>query len=123
MSTLMRSDHYIDGQWSSGGPIYPVLNPANGELIAEVQKAGAEQTNLAIEAAQRALPGWRKLTAKERSQRLKRCSELMLSNQHELATLLSREQGSLWPKPWARWSTRRAFWSGSAKRPNAPTAM
>ncbi|NWA03382.1 NAD-dependent succinate-semialdehyde dehydrogenase [Pseudomonas gingeri] len=93
MSELIRTGNYIDGQWSSGGPSYPVLNPANGELIAQVQRAGAEETDLAIAAAERALPAWRKLTAKERSVRLKRWSELMLGNQRELATLLSREQG------------------------------
>ncbi|QJI29460.1 NAD-dependent succinate-semialdehyde dehydrogenase [Pseudomonas sp. ADAK18] len=93
MNPLIRKGNFIDGQWSSGGPTYPVLNPANAELIAEVQRAGAEETNLAIEAANRALPAWRKLTAKERSQRLKRWSELMLSNQKELANLLSLEQG------------------------------
>ncbi|MNF26656.1 Glutarate-semialdehyde dehydrogenase DavD [compost metagenome] len=93
MSALIRHGSFIDGQWSSGGATYPVLNPANGELIAEVQKAGAEETNLAIEAANRALPAWRKLTAKERSQRLKRWSDLMLRHQKDLAMLLSREQG------------------------------
>lgn len=94
MSDLIRHGNFIDGQWSSsGGATYPVLNPATGELIADVQKAGAEETNLAIEAANRALPAWRKLTAKERSQRIKRWGELMLSNQKDLATLLSREQG------------------------------
>jgi len=93
MSGLIRHGNFIDGQWGSGGATYPVRNPANGELITDVQKAGAEETNLAIEAANRALPAWRKLTAKERSQRLKRWSDLMLANQQELATLLSREQG------------------------------
>jgi succinate-semialdehyde dehydrogenase/glutarate-semialdehyde dehydrogenase len=93
MSALIRTGNFIDGQWSSGGPTYPVFNPANGELIINVQKAGAEETNRAIDAANRALPAWRKLTAKERSQKLKRWSELMLSNQKDLATLLSREQG------------------------------
>ncbi|ROL76194.1 succinate-semialdehyde dehydrogenase (NADP(+)) [Pseudomonas protegens] len=93
MSALIRTGHFIDGHWSSGGPSYPVYNPANGELIAQVQKAGAEETRLAIAAAERALPAWRALTAKERSQRLKRWSELMLAQQRELATLLSREQG------------------------------
>lgn len=93
MSALIRNGNFIDGQWSSGGPTYPVLNPANGELVAAVQKAGAEETHLAIDAANRALPAWRKLTAKERSQKLKRWAELMLSNQKDLATLLSREQG------------------------------
>ncbi|WP_223481698.1 MULTISPECIES: NAD-dependent succinate-semialdehyde dehydrogenase [unclassified Pseudomonas] len=93
MSSLIRHGNFIDGQWSSGGATYPVLNPANGELITDVQKAGAEETNRAIDAANRALPAWRKLTAKERSQKLKRWSELMLGNQKDLATLLSREQG------------------------------
>lgn len=93
MSALIRHGNFINGEWSSGGATYPVLNPATGELIADVQKAGAEETNLAIDAANRALPAWRKLTAKERSQRIKRWGELMLSNQKDLATLLSREQG------------------------------
>ncbi|MFJ7283684.1 NAD-dependent succinate-semialdehyde dehydrogenase [Pseudomonas sp. NPDC099000] len=93
MSALIRNGNFIDGQWSSAGSTYPVFNPANGELITDVQKAGAEETNRAIDAANRALPAWRKLTAKERSQKLKRWSELMLSNQKDLATLLSREQG------------------------------
>ncbi|MGY2342902.1 NAD-dependent succinate-semialdehyde dehydrogenase [Pseudomonas sp. SDO5532_S415] len=98
MSALIRHGNFIDGQWCSGvggggGATYPVLNPATGELIADVQKAGAEETNQAIAAANRALPAWRKLTAKERSQRIKRWGELMLSNQKDLATLLSREQG------------------------------
>ncbi|CAM3236713.1 NAD-dependent succinate-semialdehyde dehydrogenase [Pseudomonas fluorescens] len=93
MNPLIRTGNYIDGQWSSGGPTYPVLNPANGALIADVQRAGAQATDLAIHAANRALPAWRKLTAKERSQRLKRWSDLMLSHQKDLAQLLSLEQG------------------------------
>ncbi|WP_226500216.1 NAD-dependent succinate-semialdehyde dehydrogenase [Pseudomonas sp. MWU16-30322] len=93
MSDLIHHGHFIDGLWGQGGATYAVRNPANGELIAEVQKDGAEATHLAIDAANRALPAWRKLTAKERSQRLKRWSDLMLANQKELATLLSREQG------------------------------
>jgi succinate-semialdehyde dehydrogenase/glutarate-semialdehyde dehydrogenase len=93
MSGLLRHGHFIDGQWSSGGQVYPVLDPATGELIAEVQKAGAEETQLAIAAAERALPAWKALTAKARSQCLKRWGELMLAHQEELATLLCREQG------------------------------
>jgi succinate-semialdehyde dehydrogenase/glutarate-semialdehyde dehydrogenase len=93
MNPLIRTGNYIDGQWSSGGPTYAVVNPANGTLIADVQCAAVEETNLAIDAANRALPAWRTLTAKERSQRLKRWSDLMLSNQKDLAHLLCLEQG------------------------------
>jgi succinate-semialdehyde dehydrogenase/glutarate-semialdehyde dehydrogenase len=93
VSRLLRKGHYIDGRWLEEGARYPVRNPANGELIAEVARGGAEETNLAIAAAERALPAWRALTAKQRSQPLRRWAELMLANQRELAELLSREQG------------------------------
>jgi succinate-semialdehyde dehydrogenase / glutarate-semialdehyde dehydrogenase len=93
MSGLLKTGHYIDGQWLSGGPTYPVFNPATGEQLAQVQKGGAEETDLAIAAANRALPAWRALTAKERSVRLRRWSDLMMANQRELAILMCREQG------------------------------
>ncbi|MFD2644403.1 NAD-dependent succinate-semialdehyde dehydrogenase [Pseudomonas japonica] len=93
MSGLLRNGNYIDGQWTTGGATYTVNDPASGEPITQVRKAGAEETRLAIAAAERALPAWRGLTAKERSQRLRRWAELMLGNQRELATLMCREQG------------------------------
>ncbi|MDI6525680.1 NAD-dependent succinate-semialdehyde dehydrogenase [Pseudomonas otitidis] len=93
MSRLLRKGHYIDGCWLEDGPRYPVRNPADGTLIAEVAKAGVVETDQAIAAAQRALPAWRGLTAKARSQPLRRWAELMLAHQRELAELLSREQG------------------------------
>ncbi len=93
MSALLKAGHYIDGQWHSGGPTYAVRNPATGEVVVEVPRGGAEETNAAIAAAERALPAWRGLLAKERAARLRRWAELMLASQDELARLLSREQG------------------------------
>ncbi|SDI32261.1 succinate-semialdehyde dehydrogenase / glutarate-semialdehyde dehydrogenase [Pseudomonas delhiensis] len=93
MSELLRAGHYIDGQWRAGGPTYAVRNPANDEVIAQVPRGGAEETSAAIAAAERALPAWRGLLAKERAALLRRWAELMLASQDELARLLSREQG------------------------------
>ncbi|HEK1684275.1 TPA: NAD-dependent succinate-semialdehyde dehydrogenase [Pseudomonas putida] len=93
MNTLLKAGHYIDGQWFSDGATYPVLNPATGETLAQVPRGGAEETEAAIAAAERALPGWRGKLAKERAQILRRWSELMLEQRDALATLLSREQG------------------------------
>ncbi|MBH3460072.1 NAD-dependent succinate-semialdehyde dehydrogenase [Pseudomonas putida] len=93
MSTLLKAGHYIDGQWLSGAATYPVLNPATGETLAQVPRGGAEETQAAIAAAERALPAWRGKLAKERAQILRRWSELMLEQRDALATLLSREQG------------------------------
>ncbi|MBB4864019.1 succinate-semialdehyde dehydrogenase/glutarate-semialdehyde dehydrogenase [Pseudomonas nitritireducens] len=93
MNELLKTGHYIDGQWVTGGATYPVRNPATGALIAEVARGGAEETNAAIAAAERALPAWRALTAKERAARIRRWGELMLQRQDDLALLLSTEQG------------------------------
>jgi succinate-semialdehyde dehydrogenase / glutarate-semialdehyde dehydrogenase len=93
MTDLLRSGHYIDGAWRTGTHTYAVRNPATGEIIAQVAKAGGDETREAIAAAQRAFPAWRALTAKERGARVKRWGELMLEHRDALAELLSREQG------------------------------
>ncbi|MCP1646719.1 NAD-dependent succinate-semialdehyde dehydrogenase [Pseudomonas nitroreducens] len=93
MSALLKTGHYIDGQWVTGAVTYSVRNPASGALIVDVARGGAEETDAAIAAAERALPAWRALTAKERSARIRRWGELMLQRQDDLARLLSTEQG------------------------------
>ena len=94
---LLQTGLYINGCWQQGTAYYPVTNPATGELIAEVAKAGEAETSDAIVGAQSAFKSWRKLTAKERSKAVRRWSELMLENQYDLATILTTEQG----KPFA----------------------
>ncbi|QDQ80701.1 NAD-dependent succinate-semialdehyde dehydrogenase [Paraburkholderia megapolitana] len=93
MSEFLRTGHYIGGEWYQSESTYAVLNPATGDVIAQVAKAGADETAQAITAAERAFPAWRALTAKERSARVKRWGELMLEHREALAELLTREQG------------------------------
>ena len=93
MNEFLRTGHYIGGEWYEGASTYPVLNPATGEVIAQVAKGGAAEATQAIAAAERAFPAWRSLTAKERSARVKRWGELTLEHRDVLAVLLTREQG------------------------------
>ncbi|MFM0029094.1 NAD-dependent succinate-semialdehyde dehydrogenase [Paraburkholderia madseniana] len=93
MSELLRTGHYVGGQWYESASTYPVLNPATGEVIAQVAKGGAVETTHAVAAAERAFPAWRSITAKERGARVRRWGELMLENRDALAELLTREQG------------------------------
>ncbi|MFL9943560.1 NAD-dependent succinate-semialdehyde dehydrogenase [Paraburkholderia graminis] len=93
MSELLRTGHYIGGEWCESAETYPVRNPATGEVIAQVAKGGAAETAQAIAAAERALSAWRLLTAKERGARVRRWGELMLEHRDALAELLTREQG------------------------------
>ncbi|HUA81670.1 MAG TPA: NAD-dependent succinate-semialdehyde dehydrogenase [Dyella sp.] len=90
---LMRCGHYIDGAWQTSSETYPVRNPATSAVIVDVAKGGASEAQQAVNAAAKAFPAWRALTAKERSVKVRRWGELMLANKEELATLLSREQG------------------------------
>jgi succinate-semialdehyde dehydrogenase/glutarate-semialdehyde dehydrogenase len=93
--SLFRQQAYIDGAWvdADGGGTLKVANPATGEMLGGVPKMGAAETRRAIEAAERALPAWRALTAKERATPLRRWYELMMENQEDLALIMTREQG------------------------------
>lgn len=92
---LFRQQAYVAGEWieaESGGTIV-VTNPATGETLGTVPKLGATETRRAIEAADKALPAWRALTAKERGAKLRRWFELVIENQDDLAQLMTLEQG------------------------------
>lgn len=93
--SLFRQQAYIDGAWldADEGQALKVNNPASGDILGTVPKMGAAETRRAIEAAERALPAWRELTAKERSQTLRRWFELIMQNQEDLARLMTLEQG------------------------------
>jgi succinate-semialdehyde dehydrogenase/glutarate-semialdehyde dehydrogenase len=92
---LLRRQAYVDGAWvdADTGATFPVTNPATGETLAEVPRMGAAETRRAIEAAARALPGWKHRTAKERARVLHRLADLMLAHEDELARLMVLEQG------------------------------
>jgi succinate-semialdehyde dehydrogenase/glutarate-semialdehyde dehydrogenase len=94
-SNLFRQQAHIDGVWldADTGQTIEVTNPATGEIIGSVPRMGATETSRAIEAANRALPAWRGITAKERSNKLRRWFELLMANQDDLAMLMTLEQG------------------------------
>ena len=90
--SLLREQCYIDGSWV-GVPVFPVNNPATGAELAKVAQLGAAETTQAVEAAARAFPAWAKLTAKQRSNLLRKWFELIVANREDLALILTSEQG------------------------------
>lgn len=91
--TLFNTGYFIDGQWHTSDTTFDVENPATGEVLARVAKAGKTETDAAIAAAAKAFPAWRAKTAKERSEVLYRWYQLIMENQAYLAKLMSAEQG------------------------------
>ena len=51
------------------------------------------ETTQAVEAAERAFPAWAKLTAKQRSNILRKWFDLIIANREDIALILTSEQG------------------------------
>ncbi|KHK92918.1 NAD-dependent succinate-semialdehyde dehydrogenase [Novosphingobium malaysiense] len=92
---LFREAILIDGEWvpADSGETMDVRNPATGELVGRVPKAGTAETSRAIEAADRALASWRKVLPKERSRILRNLYDLMHAHIDDLALIMTAEQG------------------------------
>ena len=92
---LFRQQCYVGGHWidADDGATLEVNDPASGNTLGTVPRLGTAETRRAIEAANTAWPAWRGLTAKERSQRLRRWFDLMMEHQEDLAMIMTREQG------------------------------
>jgi succinate-semialdehyde dehydrogenase/glutarate-semialdehyde dehydrogenase len=93
--SLFRQQCYINGQWADAdsGKTIDVTNPATGEVLGTIPNMGTAETRRAIEAANAAWAGWRKKTAKERANILRKLFNLMMENQEDLGVLMTAEQG------------------------------
>ncbi len=93
--TLLRSQAYVNGEWidAEGGETFDVVDPGTGEIVGRVADVGVVETRRAIEAADAALPAWRALTAKRRSDVLRHWYELLMANTEDLAQLMTHEMG------------------------------
>lgn len=90
---LWQTKAYINGQWIDADETIDVINPATGEVIAQVPNLGKDQTLSAVEAAYAAQLGWANKSAKERSCILRRWFDLIIENKDDLAVILTMEQG------------------------------
>ena len=91
----MQTQLFIAGEWRGGstGETIAVTDPATGEHIADVASATPADATAACQAAHEAQVSWATTAPRERAEVLRRCWELMMSNQQELADLIVREQG------------------------------
>jgi acyl-CoA reductase-like NAD-dependent aldehyde dehydrogenase len=80
---------YIEGDYHSAvsGRTFPVENPKDGSIIAEVAEGAAEDIEIAIKAAERAFPVWSALTGAERGDIMNRAAEVLKRRLPELVTI------------------------------------
>ncbi|HBS40175.1 MAG TPA: succinate-semialdehyde dehydrogenase (NADP(+)), partial [Rhodobacteraceae bacterium] len=93
--SLLATQGYLAGDWVDGedGATFKVLNPARGDVVANVADFSRAQTANAIAKAEIAQKSWAALTGKERANILRRWYDLMMENADDLATILTAEQG------------------------------
>ncbi|KAH8911230.1 betaine-aldehyde dehydrogenase [Coniochaeta sp. PMI_546] len=89
-------DLFYDGQWHapSNKQTRETYNPGNGTVIDRIADAGAEDVDRAVQAAQRALAGWRSTPAQQRAACMRRAADLMRKHAKELALLDALNTGN-----------------------------
>ncbi len=97
MATVARTklQNFIDGQFvpAADGATDEVVNPANGETIAEMPLSGAEDVNRAVAAARKAFPGWAATTPGERAAALIALADKLEEHSDELSDLEAADAG------------------------------
>lgn len=85
----------IGGEWVEGatGATIPVINPATGEVIANLAHAAPTDLDRALETADSAWRSWKETTAAHRAEILARAAQLIRERQDEIARILTAENG------------------------------
>ncbi|SIT06204.1 NAD-dependent succinate-semialdehyde dehydrogenase [Paracoccus saliphilus] len=93
--SLLETRAFLAGEWveAGDGATFEVINPARGDVIAEVADLGRAEAAQAIAAAGEAMKGWAARTAKERAQVMRKWFDLMMANQDDLGLILTAEMG------------------------------
>ncbi|ANH07274.1 MULTISPECIES: NAD-dependent succinate-semialdehyde dehydrogenase [Shinella] len=94
-ASLLADKAFVAGRWvcAADGRTFPVTDPFDGSVIAEVPSLSREEVSAAIDAAETAQKLWARRTAKERAKVLNTWFQLILDNADDLALILTSEQG------------------------------
>ncbi|MFT4020740.1 MAG: betaine-aldehyde dehydrogenase, partial [Acinetobacter sp.] len=95
MSQLPIHQLYIHGEYvdATSGKTFDSINPANGEIIAQVQVASKQDIDTAVSSAQQGQKVWAAMTAIERSRILRRAVDILRERNDELAKLETLDTG------------------------------
>jgi len=90
---------FIDGAFRSAtnGEEFAVINPATGDVLANVANGSPADAQAAVEAAANAQIGWADKMPRERGEILRRAFELMITKEQQLAELITLENGKALP--------------------------
>lgn len=87
------TESFIDGASVLSAEQYDNINPATGRAIGSVARGGAQEIDLAVSAARRAFPGWRKAAPAQRSEALGAIADVIDGHRERLALLECEDTG------------------------------
>lgn len=95
MSRYGLQQLYINGAYvdSTGDDTFDAVNPANGEIIAQLQSATVADVERAVSAAAAGQKIWAAMAAMERSRILRRAVDILRERNDELALLETHDTG------------------------------
>ncbi len=95
MPTFPIQQLYIDGARvdATGSELFTTLNPATGEVLAQVQVASQQDVDRAVASAQAGQRVWAGFTAMQRSRVLRRAVDLLRERNDELADMETLDTG------------------------------
>ena len=93
--TYSDTQLFIDGAWASAadGATIDVVNPATGDRIAGLAKAGIADLDRALAAAEKGYRAWRATSAFDRAKIMRKAAGLMRERAEVTARLMVQEQG------------------------------
>jgi acyl-CoA reductase-like NAD-dependent aldehyde dehydrogenase len=95
-SGAARRGLFIDGEFTSSrsGRTFPTVNPATGAILAEVDEAGADDVDAAVESGRAALGGeWGRASGARRAQLLWSLADLVEARLEDLARIDALDAG------------------------------
>ena len=92
---MQQTSLYIHGRYqdATSGETFETLNPATGEVLAEVQQAALADVDAAVESAKQGFKIWSAMTGTERGRILNKAVALLRERNDELAMLEVQDTG------------------------------
>ncbi len=91
----VSTDHWIGGERLASNTTFSDVSPLDEAPIAEVARGGAAEADMAVDAARRGFETWAATPPKERADVLHRIADGVEARVPELATVETRDNGSL----------------------------
>lgn len=92
--TDLHACNYGEG-WKASGPVIESVNPSDGELVARIVSANADDCKRAIDASDKAFDTWKNITPPKRGEIVRQLGDKLRNNIEDLGAVVQLEVGKI----------------------------